>query len=254
MTALAYCLLDAAGDVVVRHHATDPFYAASTIKLAVMAAAARAVDVGELAWGETIIARRVFHSAVPGAGEFTMPPGDRDGRLPATGSPMTARDVVRAMIGRSSNEATDMLVDRLGLPAVAAALGDAGIDDCAMGRRIGDAAAAAAGATNTVSAGGLARLMHAIVTGALASPDATAVMRDCLQRQEHPCIAEVLPPGARWGSKSGWVDGIEHDVAFVGDPESTGLKVLAVCTSGFLGRTGRREIRRVARALLAVGG
>lgn len=251
MTVSAYCLVDAAGDVCADRDADRPFYAASTIKLAVMLAVARAVDAHALRWDATLPSRRVFRSAVSRAGDFTMSPDDRDERLPPAGTPMSVRGVVRAMIDRSSNEATDMLVDLVGLPAVADALRDAHAADCVMQRRIGDVAAAESGLTNTVTARGLAYLMHAIVTGALATPAATAEMVDALRRQELACIGDVLSNGTVWGSKSGWVDGIEHDVAFVGDSTAAAGVVLAVCTAGYPGRTGGAEIRRIARALLS---
>ena len=41
-----------------------------------------------------------------------------------------------------------------------------------------------------------------------------------------------MPEGVPYGSKSGWVDGIRHDVAFVGGPGPDAL-VVAVCTRGY---------------------
>ena len=41
-----------------------------------------------------------------------------------------------------------------------------------------------------------------------------------------------MPDGVPCGSKSGWVDGIRHDVAFVGEPGPDAL-VVAVCTRGY---------------------
>ena len=93
-------------------------------------------------------------------------------------------------------------------------------------------------------------LMRAIVTGDAGSPESTAIMIAALRAQEFPVIASVLPAGTAWGSKSGWVPGIEHDVAFLGEPGGDGLRVLAVCTEGFAGRSGRESIREIAAALL----
>ncbi|WP_316249123.1 serine hydrolase [Brachybacterium sp. Z12] len=45
-------------------------------------------------------------------------------------------------------------------------------------------------------------------------------------------IGTALRTGVPWGSKSGWVEGYRHDVAFVGDPDGPGLRVLAVMTGG----------------------
>jgi beta-lactamase class A len=249
-TASGFCLLDAAGRTLAEDAADRPFYAASTIKLAVMAATARLVDAGELAWDDELGLHSSFRSGVAAAPAFAVPPEDRDERMPADGATMTVRGLVRAMIGRSSNEATNVLVERIGLPAVARLLADAEAGGCRMERLLGDIAARDAGLSNEVTPRGLARLMLGVVTGALASAAATAVMVEALREQEFPVIAEELPAGADWGSKSGWVPGIEHDVAFLGTPGTAGLRVLAVCTAGHPGREGRTEIRRVARALL----
>jgi beta-lactamase class A len=75
-------------------------------------------------------------------------------------------------------------------------------------------------------------------------------MAGVLSRQEFPVIAGVLPTGTPWGSKSGWVSGIRHDVAFVGEPTGEVLRVLAICTEGFDDAAGRKTVRRVARELL----
>jgi beta-lactamase class A len=215
---VGYCLLDADGRVLAAEGADGVFYAASTIKLAVMAAVARAVDAGQLGWG------------TPLAG--------------------TVRELVMDMIARSSNEATNVLAARVGLGAVARVLTDAGATGCRMERLIGDQAATAAGLTNEVTPLGLARLLHAVVTGALTSAESRGVMLEALRAQEFRVIAAEVAAGVDVGSKSGWVEGIDHDAAFVGSPGDAGFVVLAVCTAGFPGRGGRREIRRVAASVL----
>lgn len=252
-TRTAYCLLDAGGRVLAAHEELHPFYAASTVKLALMAAVARAVDGGELRWTDEVEVRSEFPSGAAGAPRFQVPPADRDRRMPPDGEPATVLELVHAMIRRSSNEATNLLAEVVGLPSVAVVMDDAGAVGCRMERLIGDVAASEAGITNEVTAEGLARLMIAVVTGRLASPGSTEVMVDTLRGQELPCIADVLPPGAMWGSKSGWVEGIDHDVAFIGDPGTPVLKVLAVCTSGFPQRTGEAEIRYVSSMLMSEG-
>lgn len=249
-TQLGYCLLDSAGRVVAQAGERQPFYAASTMKVAVMAGVARLVDTGVLGWQDAVPVRSVFPSAVAGAAAFAMAAEDHDVLMPPDGETMTVVELVRAMIARSSNEATNLLVPLVGWPALAAVQAQAGAIGCRIERLIGDTAAAEVGATNEVTPLGLARLMRAVVTGALASPASTAVMVDALRAQQFPCIAEVLPAGTPWGSKSGWVPGIEHDVAFIGAPTRPALRVLAVCTRGYAGREARPEIHRVSRALL----
>jgi beta-lactamase class A len=246
---VAYCLLDARGDVIAHQARDRPFYAASTMKLAVAVAVARAVDAGRVSWSDAIEARRSFASTVLGAGIFSMNPDDRDEEMSADGSTLSVLELVRAMITRSSNEATNLLLEVVGIPAAAEVW--AGVDPGSrLERLIGDVAAQAEGATNEVTPFGLAQLLHLAVTGRLVSPESTGVIIEALMAQEFPCIAEILPDGTVWGSKSGWVEGIEHDVGFCGDPTGDALMVLAVCTEGFPERQGRAEIRRIAGTLL----
>lgn len=179
-----------------------------------------------------------------------MHPDDRDERMPANGNKLTVLELVHAMIRRSSNEATNLLVEMVGLPAAASIWTTGGGAGCRMERLIGDVAAQANGATNEATPYGLARLLHGIVTGHLTSPGSAGVLIDTLMGQEFPCIAEVLPKGTAWGSKSGWVEGTELDVAFLGSPLGGHVKVLAICTEGFQGRQARPEIQRTAISLL----
>jgi beta-lactamase class A len=93
--------------------------------------------------------------------------------------------------------------------------------------------------------------MRCIVTGNLTTAPSTAFMRRVLSAQELVRIASVIPSGTMWGSKSGDVPGIEHDVAFVGDPDGQGpVRYLAVCTRGYQPEQGREVIASVAAALL----
>ena len=56
-----------------------------------------------------------------------------------------------------------------------------------------------------------------------------------------------MPDHVPHGSKSGWVDGIRHDVAFVGPPGPDAL-VVAVCTRGYA-ETDAEELLRAFGAL-----
>src|SRR5690606_40044152 len=58
--AVAHCLLDACGTVLSAHDPERPFYAASTLKLPVMAAILRAVEAGELGLATELPVTRTF--------------------------------------------------------------------------------------------------------------------------------------------------------------------------------------------------
>lgn len=246
---IGYCLLDRNGEVLAARCEDSRFYAASTIKLAVMAAAARAVDAGSLGWDLPLPVRSTFASACPGAPPFSVPPGDRDDRMPPDGVQMSLRDLLGAMVSRSSNEATNIVAETLGLGAVSEVLAEHA-PSCRMDHLMGDFAARSAGLRNEVTPAGLARLLWAIRTGRTGSPASMEVMAGALEAQEFPVIADALPRGSLWGSKSGWVEGIDHDAAYFGPAQEGVRGVLAICTGGFPGRAGRTEIRRLARALV----
>jgi beta-lactamase class A len=251
--AIAYSLHDADGAALAERHGTEPFYAASTIKLVVMLATAIAIDRERASLGEQLACRRSFDSGVPGARPFRLDADRQDPEFPEDGRLVSIGELIRMMIGRSSNEATNLLVDRIGLAAISETIAVCGLQQTTMERRIGDLAADDRGMTNTVSTRDLAMVMRSIVTGRFTGPDTTAVMRGALAEQRHRRITTVLPDSMSYGSKSGEVPGFVHDVAFVGDPESDRVLYLAVCTRGFDEAHGVEIIAAVAESLLLPG-
>ncbi len=230
---VAYCVRRASGAVLAERLADEEFYAASTVKLAVLAAAARALEAGTVSLETSLPSADTFQSEAPGAPDFHIDPDDLDEGMPPPGTPMPLADVIERMIVVSSNEATNMVIELVGRDAANAALADAGATSSSFGRKYSDLAAAKAlGGSHRATARDLATLMAAIVTGKLASPEWTAWMTQMLGRQDDRQLTAHVPDGVPFGSKSGWVDGIRHDVAFIGEPGPDAL-VVAVCTRGY---------------------
>jgi beta-lactamase class A len=241
---VAYCVRRAGGLTLAERLADERFYAASTVKLAVLAAVARALEAGTITLETALTSSDTFHSQVPGASDFRIDPDDRDEGLPLHGTPMPLADVVERMIVVSSNEATNMVTDLIGLDTVATALADCGATSSTYGCKYSDFAASAAGATRNTTARDLAALMSAVVTGAVAGPEWTAWMTAMLCRQTDRLLTAHAPAGVPFGSKSGWVDGIRHDVAFVGEPGLEAL-VVAVCTRGYDEPAARASVEAI---------
>jgi beta-lactamase class A len=247
---LAHCLLDADGAVLSSARVEEPFYAASTIKLHVLLAALRAADAGRLDLAEEVPATRTF-TAVDGS-SFTLAGDHLDPSHPAPGAPIAVRELLVRMIDRSSNKATDHLLELLGLDAVAEVVEELGLGATRIERSIGDGAALARGLTNETSAADLARTLHALaVSGApWLTPPARDLALTALRAQRIPVIATALREGVPWGSKSGWVDGYRHDVAHLGEPGTAGHRVLAVMTSGLAPAEADARITGLVRELL----
>lgn len=210
--------------------------AASLMKLPLVVAAYRLADRGLLDLDAPVPVHNVHASAL-GGGPYACTQGydQDDATWDRQGSAAPLRWLCRQAIVRSGNLATNLVLEhvrRAGWGEVARALSEC---DAAHGtvvsRGIQDEAAAAAGLANLVTAGDMGRLMRAIARGAAASPASCAELVEVLDAQEwRDGIAAGVPAGTRVASKSGWVEGVAHDVAFV-RPVSGPSYVLAVCLS-----------------------
>ncbi|GAB3267345.1 serine hydrolase [Arthrobacter pigmenti] len=246
---IGFCLLDHAGHILAERGSEQKYYAASTIKLAVLLAVMRRIDAGEHSLDDKVTARNRFTSAYPGSGEYSFDADEVDPRFPSPGTSMRLADVLDVMITRSSNEATNIAVELIGLDAINATIADCSLAVTEMNRLIGDLPARDAGYTISTSAADLARLMRFIATGELTTPSATQFMLSALHRQELCSIARALPAGTQWGSKSGSVPGVIHDAAFIGSPGTDETLYLAVCTRGYEEDQGREAIIALTSAL-----
>ncbi|WP_193106611.1 serine hydrolase [Brachybacterium sp. FME24] len=247
--AVSSCLLDADGEVLAAEEADRPYYAASTIKLHVLLAALRAADAGTLDLDGTVAATRTFTGSDGAA--FTLGGDHLDATHPADGERIPVRELLQRMIDRSSNEATNHLVELVGLAAVAGAIASLGLTATRMERLIGDASALGSGATNETSAADLVVTMRALVRhGEGLSTSSVDSACTVLRAQRIPVIAAALRDGVPWGSKSGWVDGYRHDVAFIGDPDGEDFRVLAVMTAGMDQDDADRRIAALVREQL----
>ncbi|MFG1873128.1 serine hydrolase [Micromonospora arborensis] len=219
-------------------HPDAAHYAASTMKVAVLAALHRAAEAGTLDLDSPVPVVNEFDSAQPGAPRFScaQPYDNDDAVWDRLGATATLRWLADRMIVRSSNLATNLVIGHVGLPAVAEVWALAGARNSVTGRGIEDFAAREAGITNVVTAADLAALLGALASGAgspgtLASPAACSAMLDVLLAQEHrEDLAAGLPEGTRIAHKNGWVRGVRHGAGVV-LPDDAPPYLIAVCTT-----------------------
>ncbi|WP_374928069.1 serine hydrolase [Kytococcus sedentarius] len=245
--AVGYTLTDEHGTVLAEHEGTREFYAASTIKVAVLLTTLRAVEAGRASLTDPLVATRTFTGA-DGA-PFTLVGDHTDPELPAPGSPLTLREALAAMMARSSNEATNLVLGQVGLPAVARTVTDAGATSTRVDRLIGDPVAVARGLALRTSPADLARLLRLTTAPGLL----TEQHHLAAELMTHPRLAPIgaaVAPGVPWLSKSGEVEGYRHDVARIGAPGSPGCRYLAVCTQGVSRAAGDAVVAALTRALV----
>ncbi len=214
------------GDVVV--------HAASTMKVPVMIEAFRAAAAGRLDLDEPVLLANSFASIVDGS-EYHLAPADDSDAEPYAhlGERWPLRRLVHAMIVRSSNLATNLVIARVGADAVQATCERLGTKHTAVRRGVEDGKAFAAGLNNVTTADDLATLLVAIATDTAAPPDACAAMRAILAAQEfNELIPAGLPPGTRVAHKTGQITAHQHDAAIV-TPTVGSPWVLVVLTKGW---------------------
>ncbi len=210
------------------------FHAASTMKVPVLIELARRVDAGDLRWSEAIPVRNSFRSLVDGSPFVLNLADDSDSTLyQEIGHDQTVERVARLMIVRSSNLATNLLMERLEATRVNATAHALGADSIQVLRGVEDGKAYAQGLNNTTTARDLAMLLDAIARGRAASRAQSIRMVDFLLGQEfNEGIPAGVPAGVRVAHKTGEITAISHDAAIV-YPPGRGPYVLVVLTKGY---------------------
>jgi len=209
------------------------FHAASTMKIAVLIELGRRIDAGELAWTDSLQIRNQFASIVDGS-PYTLDRGsDSDSTVyAAIGSRWSIRQLATRMIVRSSNLATNLLVERLGAPKITATIRQLGADSMLVLRGVEDGKAYEHGLNNTTTARDLATLLLALAEGRAARPATCEELLRILEAQEfNDGIPAGLPAGTRVAHKTGEITATWHDAALIYPPRGKSY-VLVVLTRG----------------------
>ena len=214
---LGISFYDAETTIQWSYNADQYFHAASTMKLAVLLGVFRQVDRGELQLDAPVHVRNRFTSIV-NQEPFMLDLGrDADpdvyGHL---GKTLTVRELAYWMITKSSNLATNLLVELVGIPTIQGALDELEIDGVKVLRGVEDARAFDAGLNNEVTANGLLKLLRLIAGGRAYSQKACDDMLDIMLDQQYRSgIPAGLPKAARVAHKTGNISTVHHDAGIV---------------------------------------
>lgn len=234
------------------HHEEErSFHAASTMKVPVMMALFQAVDAGELSLAEPIPVRNEFQSIVDGS-KFSLDPkedGDPD-LYQALGQSRPLEELIRRMIVRSSNLATNLLIEKIGASRANDLMRSLGAYRIQVLRGVEDEKAFNAGLNNKVTAKDLEIALTALARGETFKPDSNAKMIEILKAQEfNEKIPAYLPKGTPIAHKTGDITGIHHDAAIVYPPGEPPY-VLVVLTDGFQDeKEADRAIAEISRVV-----
>ncbi len=193
------------------------FHAASTIKVPVLLGVFSAVEEGRLQPHSRVHVRNRFLSIVDGSAYTVESERDANAAVhSAIGKMLTVQDLAWHMITTSSNLATNLLLDLVGLSVIQDTLDRLGLDGIELRRGVEDIKAWEAGINNRVTANGLLGALRAIEEERAISPAASAAMLTILNGQEFKRgIPAGLPDSARVAHKTGEMSTAAHDAGIV---------------------------------------
>jgi beta-lactamase class A len=212
------------------HHGERWFHAASTIKAPLLLAVYKMAEEGRIRLDDTLHVRNRFRSMT---GAIFRVAANRDGDGDVhhrRGRSMRVRELARAMIVRSSNLATNLLLDYAEPEAVRAVLKEARLDGIQLRRGVEDTAAFDLGINNEVTAEGLVRCFRLLCQDGFLRAQTREQMIEVLCAQEfNGMIPAHLPREARVAHKTGEISTVCHDAGIVFLPKRKPY-VLAILT------------------------
>jgi beta-lactamase class A len=218
------------------------FHAASTIKVAVLLAVFRAADEGRLYLDDSLHVRNRFISAADGSPFRLSPDSDAMPELyQLVGRTAKISALAQGMIAASSNLATNLLLDFVGVEYARKVLRDAQVNGVELRRGVEDHAAHDRGINNEATADGLVRLLSAVRGDFLRNESKEQAIRILLEQRFNSMLPARLPAHAAVAHKTGEISTACHDVGIVYLPERE--PYIAVILTEFDSEgNGRREI------------
>jgi N-acyl-D-amino-acid deacylase len=243
----------AMGDDVVMH-------AASTMKVPVLVELYRQVAEGRFALEDEVEIRTGFTSIADGSAYQLLVEDDTEKDLyRLAGRSVSRAELARRMIVRSSNLATNLLMDHVDPVAVRRTMAGLGAAEMVVLRGVQDIPAFDRGMNNTTTARALAAVLEAVARceeghvapalQPLRPADCRRIM-DVLAAQELTTgIPAGVPAGVRIANKTGSITAINHDAGVV-YPPGRAPYLLVVMTRGIQDRATSSAVIRDLSAVV----
>jgi beta-lactamase class A len=218
--AVAVALHDTESGVELHYDADRWFHGASTIKVAILLAVYGEIDRGRLVPQSRLHVRNRFLSAYDGSPFRVLADRDADSDVHAAiGKTMRVSELALHMIATSSNLATNLLLDLIGLETVQRTIDRFGLTGLDVRRGVEDEKAFENGIVNRATANGLVGLLRLIAEERAYTPELSREMLDILHQQEFKKgIPARLPREVRVAHKTGDISTVAHDAGVVYAP------------------------------------
>jgi beta-lactamase class A len=219
--AIAIAIDDLETGAQFHYHADRWFHAASTIKIAILIGVYGAIHRGDLLPQSRVHVRNRFLSAYDGSPYRVAVDRDANSEVHREiGRTLRVSELAEHMIASSSNLATNLLLDLVGLDVLQRTLEGFDIQGIDLRRGVEDELAFQHGISNRVTANGLVALLRLIGEERAFTPELSRQMLDVLHAQQFRSgIPAGLPREARVAHKTGDISTIAHDAGLVYLPE-----------------------------------
>tara|TARA_Y100000741_G_scaffold283878_1_gene223620 strand:+ start:3909 stop:4838 length:930 start_codon:yes stop_codon:yes gene_type:complete len=213
--AVALKSLDDGNTILINEN--EIFHAASTMKTPVMIELFKKKYNGEVSFEDSLQIKNEFKSIVDGS-KFELSSFDDSDEIiyKKLGKYISIRELVSAMITKSSNFSTNLLIDYINVKNVNKTMRDMGAENINVLRGVGDLKAFDKGLNNTTSAKDLLVIYEKLAMGSFINPSISNEMVEILKNQVYKdIIPKYLPDNIEVAHKTGWISGVRHDSGIV---------------------------------------
>lgn len=223
------------------------FHAASTMKTPVLVEVFKQASNGKFSINDSIVVHNRFKSIVDGSLYSLNPKDDSETDLyERIGEKLPISNLLFRMITKSSNLATNMMIDLVGPKQVNKTMQGIGVRDMKVLRGVEDSKAFEKGLNNVTNAYDLMLLFQGLAEGSLVNQEACDEMIAILMNQHFKDkIPALLPADVRTATKTGNITGINHDSGIIILPDGRRY-VLVLLSEGF------KTSKEAANALSAI--
>jgi beta-lactamase class A len=193
------------------------FHAASTMKTPVMIEVYKQVAAGKIAFTDSLIVRNEFKSIVDSSTYTLQADDDTEKELyKHVGEKRTLYSLLYDMIVKSSNLATNMIIELVDARKVTKSMREIGAQHIKVLRGVEDSKAYEQGLNNVTTAKDLLLIYEQMAKGMLVNNNASqAMINVLLDQQLNAIIPALLPNTVKVAHKTGNITGVQHDGGIV---------------------------------------
>jgi len=197
-------------------NAKETFHAASTMKTPVMIELFKQSEEGLISLDDSVLIKNEFYSIVDSSTYSMDVSRDSEGDLyDNLGKPWPIRDLMYRMVTKSSNLATNILIEMADAKKVTQTMREMGAPDIQVLRGVEDMKAFEQGLSNTTTAYDLMMIYEGLAAGEVLKNTQQKAIDMLKAQQYNDIIPGKLPEGVEVAHKTGWITGVRHDSGLV---------------------------------------